>query len=146
ADITHARPESVASGRGMEEIARNAPRVWESGRKAEAPQERVKARFAAAKERAEASAKTTAATPAVDPSAIEGARKGALPGTLEPELATLVKDVPAGEGWLHEIKFDGYRAIARFDGGSVTFASRNGKDWTGPFGSLAAEVARLPAK
>jgi bifunctional non-homologous end joining protein LigD len=59
----------------------------------------------------------------------------------EPQLATLVKAPPSGDGWLHEIKFDGYRIGCHVRGGRVTLTSRNGKDWTAAFPDLI-EAAR----
>lgn len=47
--------------------------------------------------------------------ALPGARAGALPRCAIPQLATLVTGPPPGEGWLHEVKFDGYRILARVD-------------------------------
>ena len=61
-----------------------------------------------------------------------------------PQLATLVKDAPSGAGWLHEIKYDGYRIGCRIRGGRVTLISRNGKDWTAAFPDIAAAAAELP--
>ena len=60
------------------------------------------------------------------------------------ELAMLVDDAPAGDGWLHEIKFDGYRMLCRIDDGKCRIVSRNGKDWTASFRAIADAVARLP--
>jgi bifunctional non-homologous end joining protein LigD len=59
-----------------------------------------------------------------------GAVKAALPDTLAPELATLVADVPADGDWSYEIKFDGYRVLARIGRGEVRLLTRNGNDWT----------------
>lgn len=39
-----------------------------------------------------------------------GARRAAIPELIKPSLATLVDEAPAGDDWIHEIKFDGYRA------------------------------------
>ena len=61
-----------------------------------------------------------------------------------PQLATLVKDAPSGEGWLHEIKYDGYRIGCRIRGGRVTLISRNGKDWTAAFPEIVTAAAALP--
>jgi bifunctional non-homologous end joining protein LigD len=47
------------------------------------------------------------------PASIPGARKGALPAFIRPQLATFVDAVPAGDAWLHEVKLDGYRLLAR---------------------------------
>jgi bifunctional non-homologous end joining protein LigD len=59
-----------------------------------------------------------------------------------PMLATLAPEVPAGDGWVHEVKWDGYRAIARVAGGEATLTSRRGNDLTGRFASVARAVAR----
>ena len=61
-----------------------------------------------------------------------------------PQLATLVKEPPSGDGWLHEIKYDGYRIGCRIRAGRVTLISRNGKDWTAAFPEIAAAAAALP--
>jgi len=60
-----------------------------------------------------------------------------------PQLATLVKTPPAGDEWLHEIKFDGYRIGCRIRRGRVTLTSRNGHDWTAAFPEVADAAARL---
>ena len=60
---------------------------------------------------------------------LSGARKAKLPATLKPELATLVDSTPAGD-WSYEIKFDGYRIMARIDHDEVQLFTRNGHDWT----------------
>jgi len=69
-----------------------------------------------------------------------------LPRLFRAQLATLVKTPPAGDEWLHEMKFDGYRIGARLDAGDVRLLSRNGKDWTTNFPEVRNAVARLPAR
>ena len=76
--------------------------------------------------------------------AIEGARQGPLPRDPRPQLATRVDRPSSGDGWLHEIKFDGYRILARVDEDSVRLISRNGKDWTDRFPEIARRLADLP--
>src|SRR5262249_23066119 len=49
-------------------------------------------------------------------------------GRYRPMLATLEKSVPTGPGWVFEVKWDGYRALAYVRGGDVTLVSRNGND------------------
>ena len=59
-----------------------------------------------------------------------------------PMLATLAPDVPPGDDWVHEVKWDGYRAIARVAGGEATLTSRRGNDLTGRFAQVARALAR----
>lgn len=78
---------------------------------------------------------------------IEGAAKARLPQTLKPQLATLVDAVPHGEDWSYEIKFDGYRALARIDRSEsrkpVRIFTRSGLDWTDKFKRQAQAFAEL---
>src|SRR5438552_814023 len=74
---------------------------------------------------------------------VPGARKSKLPSFIPPQLATLVKEPPSGDEWLHELKFDGYRMLCRIDRGRVTVWSRNGKDWTERFLNIADAVKSL---
>jgi len=66
------------------------------------------------------------------------------PGFPEPQLATLVDRAPEGERWLHEIKHDGYRLLARIAEGGVRLFTRNRKDWTARFPTVARAVGTLP--
>ncbi|RSF01810.1 DNA ligase D [Achromobacter aegrifaciens] len=67
-----------------------------------------------------------------------------LPVSLKPQLATLVDGVPRGaDDWSYEMKFDGYRILARLDGGSAKLYTRNGHDWTARIPRLAQELAAL---
>jgi bifunctional non-homologous end joining protein LigD len=66
-----------------------------------------------------------------------------LPGFVSPQLATLVKEPPSGDEWLHELKFDGYRMLCRIDRGRVSVWSRNGKDWTEKFQNVVEAVKSL---
>ncbi len=60
----------------------------------------------------------------------------------EPMLATLAERVPAGSGWLFEVKWDGYRAITRLHGGEAELRSRRGNDLTKRFSSVAKELPK----
>lgn len=73
---------------------------------------------------------------------LSGAAAGPLPETLKPELATLVESAPDGE-WLYEIKFDGYRVMARIADGDVRLLTRNGHDWTHKLPRQAEALAAL---
>jgi len=57
-----------------------------------------------------------------------------------------VSAAPEGDGWIHEIKFDGYRFLAFLERGRASLRSRNGLDWTERLPGLAAEIAALPAE
>jgi hypothetical protein len=52
------------------------------------------------------------------------------PKWIKPQLTRLVDEAPAGAGWLHEIKYDGYRMHARIDGGKAALLTRTGLDWS----------------
>jgi len=62
--------------------------------------------------------------------------------TYVPMLATLAEDIPRGAGWIFEVKWDGYRAIAKVSGGEATLTSRNRNDLTARFPNVAKEVAK----
>lgn len=73
---------------------------------------------------------------------LTGARKAKLPAQLKPQLATLVDSAPGGQ-WSYEIKFDGYRIMARIDHGEVQLFTRNGHDWTHKLPQQAQALAEL---
>ena len=76
---------------------------------------------------------------------LPGARKAAMPELVPPQLATLVREPPSGDEWLHELKFDGYRMVCHLQRGKARFWSRNGKDWTEKFPNLAVALKAFPA-
>ena len=145
-DVTEARPESVTTGRSMEQIAVDRDRVWDSGvGEVEVPKKETRELPAAARARTKAGrARPTAVT--VRPADVPGARKAALPAVVHAQLATPVTDPPPGDEWLHEMKFDGYRILTRLEKGRVRLVSRNGKDWTERFPALADALGSLPAE
>ena len=138
--------KSVASGRSMDQIAvgkGRAPKpfmtaksgrgkadaVWNSNRgdaaEARAGNKKPAARTAPAKE-------------------LKGKKVAAMPDFVAPELCTPVDRPPDGEGWCHEIKFDGYRVQLRVDDGDATLKTRKGLDWTEKFKAIAKEGSALP--
>lgn len=68
----------------------------------------------------------------------------ALP-TIQPQLATLVSAPPGGDAWFHEIKYDGFRAIAYVDRGDIHLVSRNGLSFDQRFASIRRALAQFPA-
>ena len=134
---------SVASGRTLKQIAEgkgkapkpfmtaksrrmNADAVWNSNRG----------------EAAEARARNGRSATVMSPPL--GARKAShMPDFVEPQLASSVERPPGGEGWGHEIKFDGYRVQLRVEGGKVSLKTRKGLDWTDKFDAIAKEARTL---
>ena len=67
-----------------------------------------------------------------------------MPDFIPPQLCTLTERPPSGEGWVHEIKFDGYRVQLRVKDGKATLYTRKGLDWTQKFQAIAQQAASLP--
>jgi bifunctional non-homologous end joining protein LigD len=67
-----------------------------------------------------------------------------LPAFIPPQLCQPVERPPSGAGWLHEIKFDGYRMQLRVQDGRATLKTRKGLDWTAKFGAIAKAAKDLP--
>jgi len=109
-DLVKERPESVLTGRDLKQVAAQRDRVWHS----------------------------PGATPRPAPRRRNPAAQ--LPASLSAQLATLVDTPPDGDRWLHEIKYDGYRILARIEGHRIQLFSRNGKDWSARFPSLCTAL------
>jgi len=73
------------------------------------------------------------------------AEASGLPEWIRPQLTQLVDAAPEGLGWLHEIKFDGYRMHARLDRGAVRLLTAPGSTGRTNIRRFAAAVASLPA-
>jgi bifunctional non-homologous end joining protein LigD len=70
--------------------------------------------------------------------------KAALPATLAPQLATLVDGPPTdAQGWVFEIKFDGYRLLTRVHADGIQLFTRNANDWTAKLQSLHAALTQM---
>lgn len=67
-----------------------------------------------------------------------------FPEKHSPQLARLVDAPPKGVGWVYEVKFDGYRILARCESGQARLFTRNQNDWTAKMKSLARETSQLP--
>ena len=68
-----------------------------------------------------------------------------MPDFVEPQLCRSLEKPPAGPGWAHEVKFDGYRMQLRIANGKATLLTRKGLDWTDRISRIAAEAAK-PAR
>jgi len=141
--IVQERQESVDSGKDIEEIAAEPDRVWQSNKAEKAGKAAKNAR----KDRTDPTARTDPSDKAKKlASAVPGARKAKMPATIKPELATLVDEVPAGDEWIHEIKYDGYRALCHLDDGEARLITRQGNDWTDRFAPVASAAEDLPVR
>lgn len=119
-DIVSELPASVISGELVGGMAK--PAATQAGKtktRSKAPAKAVKTKAKASK-----SAQST------------------MPDALSPQLATLVEAPPAGD-WIYEIKYDGYRIMARIKDGEVTLFSRNGHDWTARLAPQAKALDKL---
>ena len=103
-DVLAARPESVASGRTVEQVASAGTEAGQARGEAPAP----------------------------------------VPAETPFQLATLSAAPPSGEGWLHEIKYDGYRIRLAVEGGAARALTRGGEDWSARMGALVRAAAALP--
>lgn len=73
-------------------------------------------------------------------------RPSPFPDFIEPCLPTLRHKAPEGDGWVHEIKWDGYRAQLRLEGQRTTIFTRRGYDWSEKFRAIAEAADELPVK
>ncbi|MEP6830656.1 MAG: DNA ligase D [Rhizomicrobium sp.] len=67
-----------------------------------------------------------------------------LPKFVTPQLCRLVEQPPSGAGWVHEVKFDGYRLQLRVEDGKASLLTRKGLDWTKRFAATAKAATDLP--
>jgi len=153
-DILEERPESVISGRDIDEIAADKKsKVWQSNRARDGGTEtpakaaRKATQTKPSKQTREDAGLAAPAAASLDLAKLKNARKGPLPDFVEPCLATLDAKPPKGRGWVHEIKFDGYRLEARIANGKVKLFTRSGLDWSDKFGKrVLAALGDLPVR
>ncbi|WP_411887436.1 DNA ligase D [Hydrocarboniphaga effusa] len=128
AEITQREPNSVISGRTVKQVGEAL-----SGKRRTTAAS-VPTRTAKAKAPTKAAAK-------------QAGKASKLPSlsSIEPQLATLVDRPPSTGRWVYEIKYDGYRMLARLDRGKVQLRSRNQLDWTRTFPGIAAALSKLDA-
>jgi bifunctional non-homologous end joining protein LigD len=131
---------SVKTGRTMEQIANTSKAVWSSKTKTASKAKSKPASKSKSKPVPEKAAPITAA------STLPMARKAPFPDSFKPQLATLTDQAPAGEQWIHEVKYDGYRLIAFVRGGKVRLFTRNEQDWTDRFPSIAEALEKMPIR
>ena len=146
--ITDEQPDSVVTGRSLDAIARSEDHVWNSKdtRSGTKPWYRQDSRSSLDPGRNSGAPSQAASSPEVGISQpkLDKLPRESQPGFLTPQLAQQAESPPTGDGWLHELKLDGYRMQARKDAGHIQLLTRTGLDWTHRMSAIAAEVARLP--
>ena len=131
--VTDAEPNSAVTGRSIEEIARSEDHVWNSKDTRSGSQ---------AWYRQESKAEPI---PQLDLSKqLAKLPTESQPAFVSPQLAQQADTPPSADGWLHELKLDGYRIQARKSDTKVQLFTRTRLDWTHRMKSIAAAVARLP--
>jgi bifunctional non-homologous end joining protein LigD len=121
--ILDANTTSAETGRSMQQIADGKSAVWRSSRKSsEKP--------------------ATSPRPSKKPGAsarksTSRAKAAPLPEFRPPQLTTLVDEAPAGDDWVHELKYDGYRLLIAASGDEFRCYTRSGQDWTNKFSAIA---------
>ncbi len=113
-NVTEARPESVATGRDLDQIATASDRVWHSKRDR------------------------------TDPSRLSGARPAEMPLVLRPARPVRARAVPDTENWIHEVEIRGLRVICRINAGSADLIDEKGRNQTRALGTLARAALSLP--
>ncbi|GHA35493.1 ATP-dependent DNA ligase [Devosia pacifica] len=114
-DILSERPESVKSGKRIEDLLAQPAQTVRKPRR-------------------------------LQPGKLAGAVKAPLPDKLSPQLAVAAAEPPQSSAttpWLHEIKLDGYRTLARIESDTVKLITRGGLDWTRRYGDLPDAFAAL---
>lgn len=143
ADIVTLRPESVLTGRLVEEVEEGVPRPTKktkrssAGATAHAAVRKKAGRASGAGAAKKVPGRTAVGKPARRPSKLPASSR------LSPQLATLVSEVPRGPGWLFEVKYDGYRALAFKNGEAVRIVTRGGQDWTDRYTAIADALSRI---
>jgi bifunctional non-homologous end joining protein LigD len=137
ANILLEADRSVASGRTMDQIAAGKGRAPKPFMTAKSDRGRADAVWHSNHGEA-AEARAAPAKP------VRARKVASVPDFVAPELCTPVEMPPSGEGWCHEIKFDGYRVQLRVERGTAKLRTRKGLDWTEKFETIAKEGSRLP--
>jgi len=135
--------KSVASGRTMAQIAEGKGRAPKPFMMAKSVRGSAGAVWHSNRgDAAEARAAGKTAKPSAK--APRASKVAAMPDFVAPELCISVEQPPSGDGWGHEIKFDGYRVQLRVEDGEARVKTRKGLDWTDKFAAIAKQASSLP--
>ena len=140
--VTEDSPLSAVTGRTLEEIAKQEDHVWNSKQTAHGEAwYRHNSNAIPQEENPKTPVKSKSKTALA--ASLKHLPQEAQPIFLEPQLALEATKPPGADGWLHELKLDGYRIQARKDSGKVQLLTRTGLDWTHRFPAVAQSVAAL---
>ncbi len=140
--ITERLPNSAISNRTIEQIGKDSDRVWHSNRPADQQPEATKP--TAPRKKTKSKLSFTAA--------LKSAPEEKFPSFIGPQLARASTAPPSGDGWIHELKLDGYRIQIQVRPASdsrkkqVTLLTRKGLDWTHRMPTLARAAEQLPCE
>lgn len=143
-NILEAEPDSVLTHRGLDEIAGDSDRTWNSNRlngNRKASKSKAAAELPPHEQVQQGKSRVK-----IDPQVLTGSQPATLPEKLLPQLATLVSAAPRSDEWLHEMKFDGYRLLVFLENGKARLITRNDKDWTAKFPTVRQAVENLKLK
>jgi bifunctional non-homologous end joining protein LigD len=142
--ITEAEPDSIVTGRSLDQIAQNQDHIWNSKETAKGNawyrNDSAKPSSKIIQRKKSPSPQTPNFTPRLN-----NTPKEKLPSFLPPQLAQQSTTPPTEAGWLHELKLDGYRIQARKDGDTIQLLTRTGLDWTHRIKTIAAQLKSLSA-
>jgi bifunctional non-homologous end joining protein LigD len=148
--IVERAPNSVATGRTLEKIARENGNVWNSNRGNGGGKQAQRPHKMQALSIAGPSIRRTRKKAGIDLSSLSRER---FPGFIAPQLAQQSTSPPSGSGWTHELKLDGYRIQIHLrpltkrasNARRVRLLTRKGLDWTARMPGIAAAAAQLDA-
>lgn len=127
-DVLKKQPDSAETGRSLREISEDDDAEWSNGKKKSN------------------NGRDTNRSKHTQPGDLTKADKKAFPKTPSPQLATLVDEIPRGDQWEHEVKFDGYRLLASIKNGQVKLITRHGKDWSSKFPPIVKALQKFPVE
>lgn len=129
-NITKSEPYSAQTDRSLKQIEEDSDRVWtKEGESNNDPLKKKKRRSSFIKI-----------------SQVKGIERADIPKEIFPALANLVNQPPDSDTWLHEIKWDGYRLLAKINKGRVSLLTRRNLDWTYQFPTLLKALEQLKFK
>ena len=140
--VTDQEPESVVTGRGLDEIDKDGDHIWNSNKTATDRLNAVQSKTTLIQTGEKRRSRNVSVEVEFD---LKDKPKEKMPEFVAPQLAVQETGASDDAGWIHELKLDGYRIQAVCKEGRVQLKTRTNLDWTHRMQSLATELAALPA-